>query len=433
MASSDALHAFRRFGLGRRGTEPVPSDVPQWLRLQLSEPDPLLAEPGPTIGNAVRVDRDHWAARKLTAMPTEGLADLFLEDTTMLLRHAVTTDFPVRERLVWFWSNHFTVSERAGNRPLGLIGPYVRDAIRPHVTGKFVDMLKAVMRHPAMLYYLDNASSVGPNSPVGIKEHRGINENLGRECLELHTLGVGSGYTQRDVTAFSEILTGRTVSWDPDTAGFVFRADMHEPGPKMFMGHEYAEGLESSETALEWIARHPATRRHIATQMVRHYVNDVPPPTCVARVEKVLNDTDGDLQQAMFAIIDMDEAWVPLTKFRAPVEHIIAVQRALDLPEQPNNALFRASAVLGQKFMGPILPNGWPETADDWLSGGALLERADWAMTQASRPGAPAAERVAETTLGDHCSPSTRAAMKACPTPTEALATLFASPEFMRR
>jgi uncharacterized protein (DUF1800 family) len=284
-----------------------------------------------------------------------------------------------------------------------------------------------------MLYYLENDTSVGPNSPIGIKEHRGINENLGRECLELHTLGVGSGYTQRDVTAFAEILTGRTVNWDPDTAGFVFRADMHEPGPKMFMGHEYAEGLESSESALEWIARHPATRRHIATQMVRHYVNDVPPPSCVARVDKVLNDTDGDLRQAMFAIIDMDEAWAPLTKFRAPVEHIVAVQRALDLPDQPDSALFGASIILGQRFMGPILPNGWPETADDWLAGGSLLKRADWAMTQASRPGAPAAGMVAQATLGDHCSPSTRAAMKACPTPAEALATLFASPEFMRR
>jgi uncharacterized protein (DUF1800 family) len=294
-------------------------------------------------------------------------------------------------------------------------------------------MVKAVMRHPAMLYYLDNEASVGPHSPIGLKQHRGINENLARECLELHTLGVEAGYTQRDVTAFAGMLTGRWVNWDAESAGFMFRPDMHEPGSKVFMGNEYGEGLEGSEAALNWIANHAATRHHIATQLVRHYIDDSPLPRCVARVEEVLNRTQGDLKQAMLAIVGMDEAWVPMTKFRAPAEYVVAVQRALDLPVPPDSRLLGACAELGQRFMGPILPNGWPDIATDWISGEALLQRADWSMTQATRAGAPTADTVAVATLGDLCSETTRAAVKSCPNPLEALATLFASPEFVRR
>ena len=433
--SLQALHGLRRFGFGRRGQEPLPDNIVEWLQSQLNAPDPLLTQPGPSIANAVRVDHEHWAALKQMPNPPGGIANLFGEDMTALLEHAISTDLPVRERLVWFWSNHFTVSERAGNRPLGLIGPYVRDAIRPHVTGRFADMVKAVMQHPAMLYYLDNAASVGPDSPVGLKQHSGINENLARECLELHTLGVASGYTQHDVTSFAAILTGRWVDWDLTSPGFVFRADMHEPGPKTFMGRTYPEGFAASEAALEWIASHPATRHHIATKLVRHYIGDDPPPACVAQLENVLNDTDGDLKQAMLAIIAMPEAWQQLTKFRPPADYVVAVQRALDLPLIPDQDrhLLGACAQLGQRFMGPLLPNGWPDTATDWISGPALLARADWAMTQATRPGAPGADTIAAATLADLCTRSTHDAIRGCPNPPEALATLFASPEFMRR
>jgi uncharacterized protein (DUF1800 family) len=428
-----ASHAFTRFGFGRRGPEAAPTQARDWLAAQLDAPDPVLAQPGPSMRYTALVDRRYQAALKAGLPGEYGFGDIYADDMTALLQEAVNTDLPLRERLVWFWSNHFTVSERAGNWPLGLIGAYVFEAIRPHVTGRFADLVKAVMRHPAMLYYLDNDGSAGPDSPFGHIHHRGINENLARECLELHTLGVDSGYTQADVTAFAAILSGRTANRDGDSPGFVFRPDMHEPGPKMFMGHEYAEGLEGSEAALEWIANHPATRRHIATQLVRHFVADDPPPHCVAHVVDALNRTDGDLKQAMLAIIDMPEAWQPLTKFRLPAEYIVAVHRALDLPLEPGHAMLGACADLGQPFMGPLLPNGWPDTAADWISGEAILKRADWAMTQASRPGAPAADAVADATLGDLCSGSTRSAIKACPTPAEALATLFASPEFLRR
>jgi uncharacterized protein (DUF1800 family) len=430
---TDPLNAFRRFGFGRRGAEPVPEDVRKWLLSQLEAPDPLLSETGPSILNAVLVERRWDDARKAGLSPTYGQANIFGDEMTAALQHASTTDLSFRERLVWWWSNHFTASARAGGFNFGFAGSYIREAIRPHVTGHFTDMVKAVMRHPAMLIYLANDTSMGPNSPTGLKQRRGLNENLARECLELHTMGVYGGYTQQDVTSFAAVLTGRSMQFDGDTPGFVFKVDMHEPGPKTLIGHTFPEGFEGSEAALDFIATHPATHRHIATQLVQHFVADTPPEHCVARVAAELDRTQGDLKQAMAVIVDMPEAWQPLTKFRAPADYVVAVLRALDLPPLPETLNFAATQDLGQPFMDPLLPNGWPDTADDWLSGESLLKRADWAMTQASRPGAPTADSIVAATLGDLCSQFTRTAIKACPNPAEALATLFASPEFMRR
>jgi uncharacterized protein (DUF1800 family) len=429
----DASQAARRFGLGWRAGEPAAADARGWLAAQLDAPDPMLSGPGPSTANGILVARRFEAARKAGQNPQYGMANLFGDEMAAALQNATATDLPFREHLVWFWSNHFTVSARAGNYTFGLAGAYVREAIRPHVTGRLSDMVKAVMRHPGMLTYLDNQLSAGPDSPDGMKYHKGINENLARECLELHTLGVHGGYTQHDVTAFAAILTGRTVNFDGDSPGFVFKADLHEPGSQTFMGQTFPEGFEGSEAALDFIATHPATYRHIATQLVQHFIADAPPSHCVDSVVAVLTDTKGDLKQATMAIVDTPEAWAPLTKLRSPAEYVVAVLRAVNLPPEPGGRVFYATVDLGQPFMGPLLPNGWPDTAPDWVSGEGLLKRADWAMIQASRPGAPTADAVADATLGDLCSPSTRAAIRACPTQSEALATLFASPEFMRR
>jgi len=429
----DPGHAVRRFGFGRRGAESLPTDPRDWLADQLAATDPLLTRPGPSFVNVALVDQRYAEATKAGAKWFFGFSDLFGQEMTALMQNASATDLPFRERLVWFWANHFTVSARAGNWPFGLVGAYVQEAIRPHVTGRFADLFKAVMRHPAMLYYLDNDASFGPDSPTGMKWHRGINENLARECLELHTLGVDAGYTQRDVTSFAAVLTGWGVARDGDSPGFVFRPDRQEPGPKTLMGQTFPDGFAGSEAALDWIADHPATQRHIATQLVRHFVADDPPPRAVARLETVLRDSRGDLTQAMLAVIDMQEAWQPLTKFRQPAEYVVAVQRALDLPFQPGRALLDATNDLGQPFMTPLLPNGWPDTAADWVSGEALLKRADWAMNQATRTDAPAANAVIDATLGSACSATTREAVARCANPAEALATVFASPEFMRR
>jgi uncharacterized protein (DUF1800 family) len=426
-------HAVRRFGFGARPADgSLSGDPRQWLRAQLDAPD--TAQPGPTIMRAVLAQRNYDALIKAGATHAPGLSEIYQADMTALMQLAITTDFSVRERLVWFWGNHFTVSARAGTWALGLLGCYLHDAIRPHVTGRFVDMLKAVMRHPAMLAYLDNWLSVGPNSPDGRAQHKGLNENLARECLELHTLGVGAGYTQHDVTAFAAILTGRSIDMGGDTPGFVYHLRAHEPGRKIFMGYSVPEGLTGAEDVLDFIADHPATHRHLATQLVRHYVADDPPDRCVSHVETVLKDSRGDLKQAMLAVFDLQEAWQPFTKFRAPAEYVVAVQRALGLPPtDPAGHLLATTHDLGQHLGDALLPNGWPDTASDWISGEAILKRADFAMGQSGRPNAPRADDVIAAALGDDCSATTRASVASCPNPIEALATLFVSPEFLRR
>ena len=202
------------------------------------------------------------------------------------------------ERLVWFWSNHFCIS---ADKIVGMAGPYEREAIRPHVLGRFADLLQAVEGHPAMLYYLDNVELMGPNSIAGINRDKGLNENLARETLELHTLGVRSGYTQTDVTNFAKVLTGWT--WippsEPSHGGeFVFNARLHEPVPQTVLGKSYPQaGMDQGRAVLADLARHPATAQHIAQQLAAHFIADEPPPALVAKLAKSFNDSDGNLKE----------------------------------------------------------------------------------------------------------------------------------------
>ena len=204
------------------------------------------------------------------------MRDAYQADAAARTRAAIVSDAPYLERLVQFWSNHFTAS---AIKPviLGVVGPYEAEAIRPHVTGRFVDMLKAVTRHPAMLAYLDNVTSIGPNSRAGRRRDAGLNENLAREVLELHTLGVDGGYTQDDVRAFAAMLTGWSIARlrDRSPGTFRFHPAAHEPGDKVLLGVRYPEAGEAeAEAALDALARHPSTARHVATKLVRHFVAD---------------------------------------------------------------------------------------------------------------------------------------------------------------
>jgi uncharacterized protein (DUF1800 family) len=251
------------------------------------------------------------------------------------------------ERLVHFWSNHFCVSVAKGPIVRATAGSFEREAIRPHVLGRFADMLKAVESHPAMLFYLDNAQSFGPNSPAGRNGKRGLNENLAREILELHTLGVAGGYTQADVTSLARIITGWTFAGREGRIGepgaFVFFGNGHEPGDHTLLGKVYREGgMEQGEAALADLARHPATARHVALKLARHFVADDPPKSLVERLAKVFHDSEGDLKAVTNALVDSQEAWTaPLAKMRTPEEFVLAAIRAIDrMPED-------ASAVLG--------------------------------------------------------------------------------------
>jgi len=368
--------ALIRFGLGRRPSEALPSDPPGWLARQLQGPDPARLAGLPAIADGLIAFREDRAQRRADpATPSQRKQQLFRADATAQLASAIDTEAPFRERLVWLWFNHFTVSRRR-HAVTATIGPFIREAIRPGVTGRFADLLLAVMRHPAMLLYLDNARSVGPNSPAGQRQARGVNENLARECLELHTLSPAAGYTQADVAEFAKILTGWSIDLRADAPGFLFRPNAHEPGAKRLMGRDFQPGEEGGVQALAFLAHHPATYRHLATQLARHFVADEPPPDAVRRIEGVLHDTHGDLGAAALAVTRLPAAWHPLAKLRSPQDYGIACLRALDLPAANRPDLLQALNALGQPVWAAPLPNGWPDQAADWAASEAVLPTA---------------------------------------------------------
>ena len=422
--------ALVRFGLGRRGNEATPSDPHEWLRAQLSAPDPAANMPAPDLDAALlalRADHENKTAARMSETRNN-----FRRDSFASLNWAVITPAPLRERLVWFWANHFTVSSR---RPQceGLIGPFVAGAIRPHVTGPFGDMLLAVVRHPAMLIYLDNAYSVCPASQAGQSGKHGLNENLGRECLELHTVTPASGYTQTDVTNFARILTGWSVDFNSGNYGFKFRPAAHEPGSLTLMGRSFPPGQQGGIDALAFLADHPATHRNLATKLARHFIADDPPADDVRRIEGVLRDTHGDLGAATHAVIGLDSAWRPDTKLRSPMDFSIAVLRALDPPSIPLQTL-GALGLLGQPLWSAPQPDGWPDRAADWATPEAMLRRVDFAYAVAGRAGEQADPvALAEIALGPLLRPATQDAMRRAGSRREAVALLFASPEFQRR
>ena len=423
------VHAPIRFGLGRSAGEALPADPAAWLLGQLARPEP--APPGGSVADAIAALVQDRAEPRQPGEP--GRARLmFQAEQRALLDHAVTTGTPFHERLVWFWANHFTVSIRRGEvAPLS--GPYIRDAIRPHVTGRFGDMLLAVMRHPAMLLYLDNAGSTGPNSRFGQRARRGLNENLARECLELHTVSPAAGYTQADVTEFARVLTGWSVERQQEPLGFRFRPGIHEPGEKTVMGRRFPEGEAGGAEALAFLAAHPATHRHLATQLVQHFVADTPPRDAVRRIEGVLRDTGGHLGAAAQELVRLPAAWQPLTKLRSPRDLVFAAFRAAGLPAERRPDLSGLLAGLGQAPFNAPAPNGWPDTAADWAGPEAMMRRIDWAYGFAGRPELPEAPALAETALGPLLTEQTGTEIRRAGSRREALTLLLASPEFQRR
>jgi uncharacterized protein (DUF1800 family) len=344
------------------------------------------------------------------------------------------------ERLVAFWSNHFAVSVAKGQILRVAAGPFEREAIRPYALGRFADLLAAVESHPAMLYYLDNQRSIGPGSAAGRFAGKGLNENLAREILELHTLGVGGGYSQADVTALARIITGwsfaEAESEIGEPGGFVFKANWHEPGAPALLGKDYPQtGREQGAAALADIARHPATATHIATKLARHFIADAPPKPIVETLAKTFRETEGDLSAVAEALIASDLAWSePLAKIRTPDEYLMAVARATGvLPNDPGQYLNMLNA-MGMPLWQPPGPNGYPDSLDAWASPEAMKLRLDvaWQMAQRLKDiGHPLS--VLDTAAGLAASRETREAASRAESRPQALAILFMSPEFQRR
>ena len=330
-------------------------------------------------------------AAKPPPQPLNVIQKTFRAEALARLQRGVMAECGFAERLTVFWSNHFCISANKGGLARMWAGSFEREAIRPHVFGRFADMLKAVEQHPAMLFFLDNQQSLGPDSRAGQNRNRGLNENLAREIMELHTLGVGGGYTQDDVTSLARIITGWTFAGRQGKLGtpgsFIFNANAHQPGPQLLLGKTYEDnGLAQGEAALVDIARHPATAKFIATKIARHFVADDPPPALVARLQDVFHKTDGDLKALSTALVDSDEAWqAPLTKLRSPYEFLVASGRLLSrIPEDPGRYL-GALNLLGQPLWSPAGPNGFADSNAAWAAPEGMKLRLDISAQIASR------------------------------------------------
>lgn len=474
--SLEAAIAVNRFGLGAMPGEIADIHDPgQWLIAQLGPADQPVPLDGQPFRNGATLVKDLQVFRKeRREMKRDGDKNLraFVKQQRQVLigemasrfQQGFTSRRPFTERLVWFWSNHFTISVQ-NPAVASLAGAYEREAIRPHIAGKFEDMLLAVATHPAMLVYLNNAQSIGPDSPAGQLVQRGLNENFGRELMELYSLGVDGGYAQADVIALAKLLTGWSVdiqpkgagrmgrllqasfnepqTFDGASSGFRYFPARHEPGPVTLRGKTYADGFAGGRAAIHDLARDPATAKFIATKFARHFVSDTPPQQLVARLERTFRDTQGDLKAMTLTLIEDPSAWDPATeKMRNPVEYVTASYRLLNLPkagnaEQQIRGAMQACRMMGHFPLAAPSPKGWSDISADWSGPDAILSRIEWAqqlggrLPQNTGPGQIAA--LADQALGARLSKETRSAVSAAPTGGEALALLMSSPEFQRR
>ncbi|WP_159999879.1 DUF1800 family protein [Roseomonas sp. 18066] len=429
-------HAAIRFGLGARPDQPLPDDPKAALLAELARPPgPLPLPEGwdhqPTIADVMEVwgEEGRMPGVMGRARPRNILAG---QEMRALAEHCIATPDSFRERLVLFWTNHLTASRRGGN-VAGFLGDYMRNAIRPHVTGSFGDMLVAATWHPAMLYYLNQSSSVGPNSPTGQRGRVGLNENLGREILELHTLSPAAGYSQADVTNFARLLTGLTVQ-RRDGTGTIFAASRHEPGPKRVFGEEFGEGAPEIERALRWLAVQESTQRHLATKLARHFIDDTPPPAAIQKIFSTLRDTRSDIGAAARTLVEMPETWQkPLTKMRTPQEFAFAALRGLGAGPRLAPIALRVAGSLGQQVWLAADPIGWPDRAEDWVTPEGVLQRMEQAHDMAGRFSREDPMALAGVVLGPLARPETLTAARRAGSQRDGLTLVLASPEFQRR
>jgi uncharacterized protein (DUF1800 family) len=440
MTMTDAFIAANRFGYGARPGElsAIARDPRDWLSAQIAGPTAMPAAlaglPSAQAFLAAWAEARREPDRKRAFRDTR-MGRLYDEEALARTLSAIGSDAPFRERLVHFWSNHFTVSAASG-RVRAIAGTAEREAIRPHVAGRFADMLIAVTKHPTMLLYLDNVASIGPGSPRGVRRKSGLNENLAREILELHTLGVNGGYRQADVIALAKIITGWRITPPrrPTAGRFFFDALAHEPGAKRLLGRIYREGAaDEGEAALRDLARHPATARFVAEKLARHFVADDPPRRAVTELARVFTQTDGDLNALSRALIGLPEAWsAPLSKVKTPNDLVISAWRLLGGAREARDAV-NPLRVLGQMPFWAPSPAGWPDDGPGWAAPEAMLRRIEIAaLAGRRRPMADAVAR-ADDALGPVLGKATRAALAEAESASDATALLLASPEFQRR
>jgi uncharacterized protein (DUF1800 family) len=450
--SAAASIALNRFGLGARPDDAAPADPQRWLLAQFELYETLptswrshprtsaLLGPWAAQQRAVRQAPESERAAIRQAYLRQARDD-YLAAVGARAGSALQSPAPFVERLVHFWSNHFAVSVDK-LLVVGLAGSLEADAIRPHVLGRFEDMLLAVVRHPAMLLFLDQATSIGPGSPAALRaeqrqqRQRGLNENLAREILELHTLGVRSGYTQHDVTEFARALTGWTLPGDDGAATFRFVPALHEPGARTLLGRSYRQaGEEQAHAILHDVATAPQTAQHIATKLARHFVADDPPPALVRRLAETFNRTVGDLPEVYRELVGAREAWqASPAKFKSPWDWAISSLRGLGRREIAPMQMANVMNQLGQPVWRPGSPAGYDDTTATWAAPDALVRRVEVAQRIAAQAAATVdARELAPRLLPGVLSEKTASAIANAESPASALSLLLVSPEFLRR
>jgi len=430
-----------RFGYGPRAGWPLAPDGldPDRVLAQLAAADPdAAAWTGPTLAQRFVALEQRAARKKGQATPDTGL-DLKQETERSVLAF-VTRPAAARlgfvERLVNLWSNRLTIGAAPGTLQLA---PHFRDeAIRPRIAGRYADLLRAALWHPAMHVYLSQTSSVGPNSDIGRRKGRGLNENLAREFLELHSMG--TGYDQRDVTELARLLAGMAT----DATGPHVDPRRAEPGEKTILAATYTGGIEEIDRLVETVALRPETAQAVALTLARHFIDDAPPADLTAALAASYRQTGGDLPALYRTLLTHPASRNPArTKLRSPQDYMAATLRAVGLTGDPaaTPAFARRGmrpaevmARMGQPPFGARRPDGWPEVAAGWLTPPMLAARLDWAADLARLVG-DRADPVAQTRalLGDTASPLLLAAVAGAEQRWEGLAVLLGSPDFMRR
>ena len=380
-------------------------------------------------------DAAEMAAKKAAeAVPDPG-RPIYLEEAKLRTEASLAAEIGFAERLVWFWSNHFCIS---ANKIQSMSGAYEREAIRPHVLGRFNDLLQAAEGHPAMLFYLDNLGSMGANSIAGINRSRGLNENFAREIMELHTLGVRSGYTQDDVISFANVLTGWTLippGNDPERGGeFTFNPRLHEPGGQTVLGKPYdQEGVEQGRAVLRDLAAHPATATHVATKLARHFIAETPPPSLVEQMANTFRETDGDLKEIAKTMVSAPEAWSePPSKLKRPGEWVVGMVRATGITQVDPTRFTAGQELLGEALWRPPAPKGYPDDEASWIDG--VGRRLDVANNFAEHiAGQADPQDIIENVFASSVSSEVKQAVNRAESRQQALALLFMSADFQRR
>ncbi|MCH9694737.1 MAG: DUF1800 domain-containing protein [Gammaproteobacteria bacterium] len=459
---SKAFIAATRFGLGARpgDLEKIGDKPEKWLLDQLAGPSRAFDEIGrlphssSVFVEVQRVRRERRDAKKAGDDIVKNYGKLvrrhYIDQSNVRYRAAAASDTPFHERLVHFWSNHFAVS--ADKQPIPAIaGLYENEAIRPNVCGNFADLLIAVEQHPAMILYLDNQRSIGPLSKLGKRANQrrsdqefGLNENLAREILELHTLGVDGGYAQTDVTTFAKIITGWSIGGASDRGRFAdgvpgkfeFREAIHEPGSQEVLGRTYGQsGVDQGEAVLRDLAMHPATARFISTKLARHFVADEPAESVVDVLQASYLKSGGDLTAVYTALVHAAEPWHNnFAKYKTPHDFVLSTLRAFDhTPESPR-FIVGALDLMGQTPFRPGSPAGWPDTAEQWGGADALYKRIEWANTVARVVGSRINPvELGDTILGNAFNPESRKAVSRAESVQQGMTLLLASPDFQRR